>query len=149
MTVEPDSRAPYALGSGEGEEMAWFSSGLTLKAASPDIGVIEALFVAGEEPPLHIHNREDEWFYLLHGEVTFHVGDENYRGTPGTFVSFPRGIAHTFTIESPTARMVIIVTPGGFEQMFKLAPTTPEEAVGALNQYGMDIVGPHPREARS
>ena len=59
------------------------------------------------------------------------------------------GIAHTFTIESPAARTLIVNTPGGFEQMFKLAPQTPEEAIQALNTYGMEVVGPHPRETAS
>jgi len=57
-----------------------------------------------------------------------------------------RGIAHTFTIESPSARFLVMNTPCGFEQMFRLGPTTVEEAVAALNQYGMEVVGPHPRK---
>jgi quercetin dioxygenase-like cupin family protein len=147
MTVQLDTDAPYALEPGTGEAMAWFSADMILKAASAELGVVEARITPGDEPPLHVHSREDEWFYLLDGEVTFYVGDENYRGTPGMFVSFPRGIPHTFTVESPSARFLVINTPGGFEQMFKLAPTTPDEAVAALNQYGMEVVGPHPRDA--
>jgi len=101
----------------------------------------------GEEPPLHVHKNEDEWFYMLEGEVTFHVGGENYLGKSGAFVSFPRGIPHTFTIESPQARFLTLNTPGGFEKMFELAPKTPEEADRALRAFGMDVVGPHPRHA--
>jgi quercetin dioxygenase-like cupin family protein len=149
MTVQLDTKAPYALEAGTGEPMSWFSAGMTLKASTPELGVVEVVIHPGDEPPLHIHSREDEWFYLLEGEVTFHVGGENYRATPGAFVSFPCGIAHTFTVESPKARFLVINTPGGFEQMFKLAPKTPEEAVRALNEYGMDVVGPHPRETVS
>jgi quercetin dioxygenase-like cupin family protein len=147
MTVELETSAPYALEAGAGEAMAWFSAEMRLKAASPELGVVEATISPGDEPPLHVHSREDEWFYVLEGEVTFHVGEESYRGTPGTFVSFPRGIAHTFTVESSQARFLVINTPGGFEQMFKLGPTTVEEAVQALSQYGMTVVGPHPRDA--
>ena len=38
-------------------------------------------------------------------------------------------------------------TPGGFERMFELAPNTPEEAARALTAFGMDVVGPQPRQA--
>ena len=127
--------------------MTWFTSTITRKASSPDLGVNEMIMSPGEEPPLHVHKNEDEWFYMLEGEVTFHVGGENYLGKSGAFVSFPRGIPHTFTIESPQARFLTLNTPDGFEKMFELAPKTPEEADRALRAFGMDVVGPHPRHA--
>jgi quercetin dioxygenase-like cupin family protein len=129
--------------------MAWFSADITLKASAPELGVVEIAISPSEEPPLHIHRNEDEWFYLLEGEMTFHVGDENYPGAAGSFVLFPRGIPHTFTVESPKARFIVINTPGGFEQMFKLGPQTPEEAVQAMTEYEMEVIGPHPRDAIS
>ena len=125
-TIQPDR--PYALAAGEGTPMTWFTSTITRKASSPDLGVNEMIMSPGEEPPLHVHKNEDEWFYMLEGEVTFHVGGENYLGKSGAFVSFPRGIPHTFTIESPQARFLTLNTPDGFEKMFELAPKTPEEA---------------------
>ena len=60
---------------------------------------------------------------------------------------FPRGIAHTFTIESESARMLLLNAPGGFERMFELAPSTLEEAIAALARYDVEVVGPHPRDA--
>jgi len=147
MAAQVETKRPYALAAGGGEAMSWFSSSLILKASAPELGAVEAVMNPGDEPPLHIHSREDEWFYLLEGDVTFHVGDENYRATAGGFVSFPRGIAHTFTVESPSARVLVLNTPGGFEQMFKREPKTVEEAIQALNAYGMEVVGPHPRDA--
>jgi quercetin dioxygenase-like cupin family protein len=127
--------------------MGWFGSTITLKASCPEMGVTEVVIHPGEEPPLHVHKNEDEWFYLLEGEMTFHVGRESYPGTAHTFVSFPRGIPHTFTVESPAARFIVINTPGGFERMFELAPRTEEEAVRAMTAFGMEVVGPHPRNA--
>lgn len=141
------ANSPYALPAGAGTPMAWFTSTITLKASSPELGVTEVLIRPGEEPPLHVHKNEDEWFYMLEGEMTFHVGDENCSGSAGAFVSFPRGIPHTFSVESPTARFIVMNTPGGFERMFELAPKTPEEAVRAMTAFGMEVVGPHPRRA--
>jgi uncharacterized RmlC-like cupin family protein len=53
--------------------------------------------------PYHLAAGEGEpmsWF-------TAHVGSETYRGRPGSFVFFPRGVPHTFTIEGPVARMLL------------------------------------------
>jgi quercetin dioxygenase-like cupin family protein len=127
--------------------MVWYTSTITLKASSPVIGVTEVLMSPGEEPPLHTHKNEDEWLYVLEGAMTFHVGAQNHPGKMGAFVSFPRGISHTFSIETPQARFLVMNTPGGFERMFELAPNTPEEAAQALTAFGMDVVGPHPRQA--
>jgi quercetin dioxygenase-like cupin family protein len=122
--------------------MVWFGSTITLKASNPGVGITEVVLRPGEEPPMHIHKNEDEWLYVLDGEVTFHVGGEDHFGKAGAFVSFPRGIAHTFSIESETGRILVINTPGGFERMFELAPRTPEEAERALAAFGM-TVGQH------
>jgi quercetin dioxygenase-like cupin family protein len=147
MPTQITTNAPYALPAGAGKAMGWFGSTVTLKASCPEMGVTEVLIHPGEEPPLHLHKNEDEWFYMLEGEVTFHVGGENHHGTAGAFVSFPRGIPHTFTVESPAARFLVMNTPGGFERMFELAPKTDEEAFRALTAFGMEVVGPHPRNA--
>jgi quercetin dioxygenase-like cupin family protein len=146
MTIQFEKNRPYALPAGEGKAMGWFGSTITLKASSPQLGATEVLIHPGEEPPLHVHRNEDEWFYLLEGSMTFHVGGENYVGAPGSFVSFPRGIPHTFTVETPSAHFLVMTTPGGFERMFELAPKTPEDAVKALEAFGMEVVGPHPRD---
>ena len=148
MSVELQTGAPYALAPGEGKKLVWFTSELTLKASDPGIGAVEITMSPGEEPPLHVHSNEDEWFYLLEGEMAFHVGGEVLTGVAGSFVSFPRGIAHTFEVLSDSAAFVVFNTPGGFERMFELAPTTPEEAGRAMTEFGMEIVGPHPRDGR-
>lgn len=126
--------------------MGWFASTITLKASNPGIGVTEVVLRPGEEPPFHVHKNEDEWLYVLEGAVSFHVGGESYFGEAGAFVFFPRGIPHTFTIETPSARFLVMNTPGGFERMFELAPRTAEEAQQAMAAFGMDVVCPHPRE---
>ena len=146
MTAEIEANAPYALAAGEGRKMSWFAATMLLKASSPDIGVTETVIAPGDEPPLHVHQNEDEWFYVIEGEVTFHVGDQNLFGTKGAFVHFPKRIPHTFTVESPRAHFILMNTPGGFERMFEMAPKTPEEAVRALKAYGVEVVGPHPRQ---
>lgn len=147
MSNQAQTKSPYALAADEGTALAWFTSTIIRKASSPEIGITETAVTPGEEPPLHVHKNEDEWLYLLEGEATFHVGNENQSGKAGAFVSFPRGIPHTFSIDSPSARILVINTPGGFEKMFELGPRTPAEAERAMKAFGMEIVGPHPRQA--
>jgi hypothetical protein len=79
--------------------------------------------------------------------VTFHVGGETLPGHVGSLAFLPRAVPHTFTIESATARMLLLNAPGGFERIFELAPSTPEQAISALARYDVEVVGPHPRDA--
>ncbi len=148
MATPVNEAVPYLLNQGEGTPMSWFNATLTLKASTPQIGVVEITISPGDEPPLHVHSRENEWFYVLDGRATFHVGGETHAGGSGAFVALPKGIPHTFTVDSPTARFILLNAPGGFERMFELAPKTVDDAVNALRRYGVEVVGPHPR-ARS
>jgi quercetin dioxygenase-like cupin family protein len=149
MSTQPKTTTAYTLPPGGGTTLGWFGSTITRKASCPEIGVIEVVMRPGEEPPLHVHKHEDEWFFLLEGEMTFHVGGQICPGKTGTFASLPRGIPHTFSVVSPTARFLVLNTPGGFERMFELAPKTDEEALRALTGFGMEVVGPHPRQANA
>ena len=38
-------------------------------------GLLEIEVRPGEGSPWHVHPEEDEWFYVLEGQFTFHVGD--------------------------------------------------------------------------
>jgi quercetin dioxygenase-like cupin family protein len=147
MAVKLQTGSPYVLAPGGGEAMSWFGDTVTLKSSTPAIGVFEAAIRPGSEPPLHVHRREDEWLYVVDGEATVHAGGENHRAAAGALVFLPRDVPHTFTVESSIARLLFANAPGGFERMFELAPTTPEEAVAALSQFGVEVVGSHPREA--
>src|SRR4051812_4446602 len=100
MSTQISAEAPYVLAAGEGKRLAWSDATIILKASSPQLGTTEVIIHPGDEPPMHVHKNEDEWFYLISGEVTFHVGGESHLGGAGAFVSFPRGIPHTFTVES-------------------------------------------------
>ena len=138
MPVQTESA--YALMPYEGKRLAWFTSTVVQKASTPQIGITEIVIASHEEPPRHVHTREDEFIYVLEGEVGFTIGDQRHRGGPGTFVSFPRNVPHGFEIHGPAARLLIINTPGGFERMFELAPNTPDEAVDAMAEFGMELV---------
>ena len=58
-------------------------------------------------------------FLVIDGEVCFDIDGELQLAGPGASVYMPRGVPHTFRIKSPVARMLGIMTPGAFEQLFR------------------------------
>lgn len=129
-------------------------------ASGGALSIAEALVRAGGEPPLHVHAREDEVFYVLEGEVLFQRGTERIEAAAGDAVVLPRGIQHGFALRSPEARMLVTTTPAGLEQAFRVCsepaaeralPAPPdgppdEDAVAALTaefaRHGVTFVGP-------
>ena len=67
-------------------------------------------------PELHVHDAEDDAFYVLEGELTFTVDGEDVVAGPGTFVLVPPGVPHTFANRGDaTARFVNVHAPAGFD----------------------------------
>jgi mannose-6-phosphate isomerase-like protein (cupin superfamily) len=95
-------------------------------------------------PPLHVHLDADEVFYVLEGIVDFVCENERFRTGPGGLVVIPRGARHAFrNFEDTPARALVLLSPGGFEQLMREMigrPPTDLPAIGA--KYHMEIVGP-------
>ena len=100
--------------------------------------------------PMHTHRHEDEYTYVLEGEIGVQIGDEVRVARPGDLVFKPRGVPHAFWNAGDTlARALEIISPAGFERYFaELAPLFPpanqgpldEEAVGAVREkYGLEM----------
>ena len=56
----------------------------------------------GFSPSRHVHTREDEVFLVLDGDVCFDVDGERRAAGPGTTAYMPRGVPHSFRIQSPS-----------------------------------------------
>ena len=111
----------FGLEEGEGEARWWLGVSLaTIKATGKETGgryaLVEVLEPEGEEAPLHVHHNEDEGFWVLEGELTFEVGQERIKASPGSFVFGPKGVPHRYTVESGPARLLFILSPAGFEE---------------------------------
>src|SRR4051794_33134517 len=160
-TTTQQSPAPIALAPGAGEAL-WFLGILaTVKASAETTGgrvaVIEHLAPRGSGSPLHVHHREDEWFYVLEGELTFWVGAEIIVAGPGGFVYGPRDIPHTFTVSSERARFLLVTHPGAFDGFVRAlgqpaerleipddagAPPDMGLLAATAAEYGLEILGP-------
>lgn len=94
----------------------------------------EGVFPHGAAPPLHSHP-QDETFYVLEGDVTVWVVEPELaadQGSPpgwagtharhcgaGAAALAPAGVAHTFRVESDTARMLFVSTPAGIDDYIR------------------------------
>ena len=120
----------------EDGETTWFlQNRMTIKATAKSTGgaygLVESWIPAGASPPLHIHRREDEAFWVMEGTVTFRAGDETITARPGSFVFLPRDVPHTFVVDgAEPAHILTLLTPGGGEQFFVDA-----EVVLAIDQF--------------
>lgn len=109
--------------------------------------VHEILQRAGGEPPMHVHHREDEVFYVLEGRMTFHVGGRTLPAPAGTLVFLPRGEPHGFTVDTGEARVLQMCTPGGIDRFFAEWGDRPLDVpamAAALSEHGVEITGPPP-----
>src|SRR5688572_29240535 len=107
----------YGRGATEGRAL-WFLGGLVVwKAVGSDTGgryeLVEQVGPEGYAAPLHTHARETEGFYVVEGELTMTIGEVTFRAAPGAFGYVPSGVAHSFRVESPTAKFLTFITPPG------------------------------------
>jgi quercetin dioxygenase-like cupin family protein len=114
------------------------------KATGGAFAIIEELEPMSDTPA-HVHEREDELFYVLEGEHVYRVGDEEHRVGPGGLVFAPRGIPHSQRRVVPgVGRQLVLVSPGGLEGFFRdLAAADqagtlgPEAYAAASERFGL------------
>lgn len=103
----------------------WAFSGdcYTVKASAADsagtLGIVEALIPPGNGPPEHLHRNEDEYFYVVDGQLEVTTPDRSQTFTPGGAVMLPRGAPHRFrNVGDTPSRVLLLFVPGGFERYF-------------------------------
>lgn len=94
--------------------------------------------------PLHIHNDDDEAWYVLEGRLQVRVGDENHFIPAGGAVIAPRGTPHTFCNPDPEpARYLMIMTPRIDALLGRLHATTdrdPETMRALYAEFGCQLL---------
>ena len=102
-------------------------------------------------PPLHRHSREDEWFYILDGKLTWEVDGQRFTGGAGASAFAPRGTAHAFqNFHDETAHILVMVTPAGLDRFFEdvtalnkgLSQPDYARVEQLMQSYGMELLGP-------
>ena len=145
---------------GEGERW-WFLGTLAVvrvpgEAVDDRFALIEFLFPHGASPPRHTH-RQDESYYVLEGALTVAAGERRFELQAGGTGVVPMGVAHTFRVDSDSARVLVLSTPAGLERMVRdgsvpasastLPPAatprpTPDELERVFAAHGQVNVGP-------
>ena len=134
-----DFLASYVLPAGAG-----LNGDPGLKASRHSTGGAFSLFETSiaDGPPPHVHEHEDESFYILDGKLSVRCGGDAYVAAAGSFVFLPRGRPHQFWAPEGTARLLLIAVPGGIEDYFREINTaaTDEEREEIGERYGIRVV---------
>jgi quercetin dioxygenase-like cupin family protein len=97
---------------------------LTGEQTNGQFSVSENTLDPGFFVPPHTHDVEDEFFYVLEGELEFDLGETTISAPAGTFVHVPKQTLHGFrNAGTQRAKMLDCHTPGGFEKFFLAAGT--------------------------
>jgi mannose-6-phosphate isomerase-like protein (cupin superfamily) len=107
-----------------------YSVKLSGEQTGGQIGLVEAMVPPGGGPAPHLHERTDETFYVVNGELEFLSGDKVFTASAGDVVFLPRGNVHRF--HNPGIRpatLVFIYTPGGAEGLFVEGGDEPKPGV--------------------
>jgi quercetin dioxygenase-like cupin family protein len=120
-------------------------------------GAVEYEAPPGHQPPPHVHRDDDEGFYVIEGELTVYVGEDETVLGPGEFLNAPRGVPHTVRVSSPDrARVLVTSAPARFDAFVRElgepaardelpvleGPPDVERLVATAARHGIEILGP-------
>lgn len=128
---------------------------------APDgVSVMESIAPHGDSPPLHVHHTQDEVFHVLAGALRLRVGDAEVVLAAGDSLAAPRGVPHTYRVESAEGARWLVTTVGSdFERFVRSfsrpaegdglpplsgppSPDGQEALVRACLEHGIELVGP-------
>lgn len=157
---QPTKTEPRVLHVPRGEGRAVWVVGdtYTFKAVSKDTNgqlfAWEAEIPPHAGPPAHVHLNQFESYYVIEGELEVLDGATTFAATAGSFVYIPAGAVHAFRNRTDRpVRMLIWMTPGGFEDFFLevgqparpgekaplLGPDEGEKMGRAASKYGLQF----------
>lgn len=157
----PSTTSGYTLGPDDGDAL-WFNGALGLLKATAEqtegrFTAFELRLPKGFAAPLHVHSAEEEFFLVLSGEIRIQHGDEVFGGITGSLAYTPRGISHSFHVDSHEARLLLFFGPAGVEGFFRevatparwFGPPPADEPVPdrdtiieIMSRHGQTVVGP-------
>ncbi len=154
------SESSRHIPAGEGETLWFAGAHQTVKIpgawSEERFSLVEVAVPRGRATPLHT-DPSDETFYLLEGQMLFHVEGAEVEAGPGDSVSVRRGTPHAFVATSELARFLVLNTPGTHDRYFRdggeaathrdfaSAPAPDYARMEASNRkHGIAILGPPP-----
>jgi DNA-binding transcriptional MerR regulator len=105
--------------------------------------------------PRRTHNNQDEWIYVIDGELMFVIGERQFRAAAGESVFLPRETMRAWvSVNGLPVRIVDVYQPAGqMEEFFHELSTynvgmpvhealSYQEFKSLFSKYGMEVVGP-------
>jgi quercetin dioxygenase-like cupin family protein len=119
----PAADLPVTRSAAGQDERLWFLGTLAIirvpgEAVDGRFALIEFLFPRHASPPVHTHT-QDESYIVLDGQLTVSAGATSFELDPGDVAVVPAGVAHTFRVDSDTARVLVLSTPAGIERFVR------------------------------
>jgi quercetin dioxygenase-like cupin family protein len=142
-------------------EPFWFLGGqarilIPGSATGGSLSLMEFSDPIGHAPPYHVHENEEELWFVLEGEVSFFIGDDRHDLVPGQVAHGPRGVPHSYLVRSQQARLAVVFSPALIEEWFTANGTAVAEAgelpppfdlgavVGSAEAFRLRVTGPPP-----
>jgi quercetin dioxygenase-like cupin family protein len=104
----------FVLGPGEGSAHGFHGARVVMKATGVttlgQLAVMESTYPPGLSVREHVHDGEDEMFYLLSGQLSGFCEADDWTAGPGSFVFVPRGCRHGFAVTSPEPATALVIT---------------------------------------
>jgi mannose-6-phosphate isomerase-like protein (cupin superfamily) len=122
MSTNPRKRTKFAKGYllKPDQGVPGFDSDVKASRASTmgALTVIATQAISGA--PLHVHTREDEYFYVESGTLIIRCGEEVFRAGPGCFVFLPRNVPHSWDVfGGGIARILMMTVPAMLEEFLR------------------------------
>jgi mannose-6-phosphate isomerase-like protein (cupin superfamily) len=116
------SRQAVLLEPGEGPAVSLRGTEVRFKVRSDQAdgaSLQEWVAQPGFDTGVHVHQRLEETWYLLEGELEFRIDAETFRAGPGACVFVPPGVAHAFANRGQApVRFLLVTSPSGHDRYF-------------------------------
>ena len=101
--------------------------------------VCEMTTPPGEGVTLHVHDRDEEFYYILEGSYEIEAGNEKFTAATGSMLVIPRDVPHQFrNAGAVPARALMIFRPGGFDEL--VGEIRQASAAGTLDAKQRDAI---------
>ncbi|MCC6145252.1 MAG: cupin domain-containing protein [Candidatus Hydrogenedentes bacterium] len=137
---------------GQGQLLTVLGERVSLKVPGSAVGgrfsLVQIECPPGSGPPLHVHSREDEMFYVLKGRLEIRCGSDTLIAEAGDTAVLPVGVPHTFrNCGNEVAEVLVTMVPGGFEGFFldidrleRAGDVAPETVIEVGRKYGLEFL---------
>lgn len=102
----------------------------------------------GDHVPVHVHKNQDEFIWVLDGELSLKLDGEWSVAKPGDFVKLPKGVPHGYFNKSdqPVRALFWVSPPGRLKELFdrldEMEDPQPDEVVRVSAEHEVDFLPP-------